>query len=257
MENIVKYIMGVAAKSNVEKRQVGCVITVIYPGGKETIISEGFNFEPFAIEQNGMCAVHAEASALEKFGGILLPPNAELKAYVTHPPCPDCAKQLEAAGITEVEVIEQFMKFDGDKLRFDLIDGNFMVMFIGEVPYNLTLSYNTLKKQLYLFATNPTPPKDQLNYLYLAINDIVSSYASFAKVEEELAKVLTFGARKYKVNNWKKCTDTGRYLAAAHRHLNKLIAEEFVDADSGLDPLSHLLTDLMFLYVLGLKYEDI
>ena len=130
MKNIVPYIMGVAAKSNIEKRQVGCVITAQSGILAEYIVSEGFNDEN----------THAEVAAIDNLPEIDLD-ELRLVAYVTHPPCPECAKKLAERGIDKVEVVEQFMKFDSDKLRYDLIDKDFIewlfkVNFGVDKPYN-------------------------------------------------------------------------------------------------------------------------
>lgn len=244
--------MGVAAKSNVEKRQVGCVIvniTSIYD--KEVlakIVGEGYNDEGYHAEHNACEDMCARGE---------IPQDANLKAYVTHQPCPECSKMLIAHGVTEVEIVESFMKFDGDKLRFDLIDCNFMLKLIGNpLEYNHTYDSIKTKINLYRYGAAPKPQVGALNHLNGTIGYVVESYGNLECAEEALARVLTFGARKYKPNNWRKCKDTGRYLAAAHRHNNAIIAGEQCDEDSGFDHRDHLLTNLMFLHVLGLNIGE-
>lgn len=170
---IVKYVMGEAAKSNVEKRKVGCVIM---HGGN--ILGRGYNTDTY----------HAEIAALEDCSPIELPENTV--AYVSQPPCPHCAETLLAAGVAHISVVEEFMKFDGDKPRYDLV-----------------------------------PPS--------AI--------------KAMADVLTFGARKYKPNNWRNCEELGRYVAATMRHFEAYRAGEVNDPDSGLPHLAHAMTNLAFL----------
>lgn len=64
----------------------------------------------------------------------------------------------------------------------------------------------------------------------------------------DVVRVLTFGARKYEVDNWKKIEDARRrYLAAAMRHLVAWEAREQIDADSGLPHLAHAACCLLFL----------
>ena len=111
-------------------------------------------------------------------------------AYVSQPPCPNCATILLDTGVSSIEVVQEFMKFDGDKLRPDLI-----------------------------------PP-------------------SAAKA---LAEVLTFGARKYKPNNWKNCTDLSRYEAAMLRHILAYQEGESHDSESGMPHLWHAMTNIAFL----------
>ena len=65
---------------------------------------------------------------------------------------------------------------------------------------------------------------------------------------EELAKVLTFGAKKYAPNNWQKVDNfSSRYYSALQRHLEAWRKGEKVDAESGLHHLSHALCNVMFL----------
>lgn len=69
----------------------------------------------------------------------------------------------------------------------------------------------------------------------------------------ELAKVLTYGANKYKANNWKKVDDKSRYIDALYRHLEAWRSGESIDTESGLSHLSHALTNITFL----IYFEDI
>jgi|TARA_B110000902_G_C14273059_1_gene573938 deoxycytidylate deaminase len=180
MKNIVTMVMAEAAKSNIDKRQVGCVIL-------------GPNGEIYGVGHNIM-GTHAECMALEEISRTTLEDIQAgivfATAYVSHQPCKNCAMKLLEANITNIIVIDAFMKFDTDKLRYDLI-----------------------------------PPKSM----------------------EYLAKVLTFGAKKYKPNNWKNNTDLGRYESALMRHFEAYRLGEYHDEDSGLPHLAHALTNLVFL----------
>ena len=101
MKDIAKYVMGEAAKSNVEKRQVGCVIVGHNPyENEEKIVAVGHNIE----------GQHAEAMACENFvaDAVERGQYQEFKVYVSHPPCPECAKLLADHGFTNVEVVEAF-----------------------------------------------------------------------------------------------------------------------------------------------------
>lgn len=71
------------------------------------------------------------------------------------------------------------------------------------------------------------------------------------------AEVLTFGAKRYKPNNWRNVEDIGRYIAALERHLNdfkKAIefgdSDKLIDSDSGLHHMKHLRTNAGFLLTL-------
>ena len=68
------------------------------------------------------------------------------------------------------------------------------------------------------------------------------------KFEEEIAAVLTFGARKYAPNNWQHLKDgTDRHYAALCRHLNKWRQGENIDPESKLPHLWHAATNIMFI----------
>jgi len=233
LTDITSYVLGVAAKSNVEKRQVGCVITA--PDG--SIVAEGFN----------NVDTHAEIVALTNLTKFNIMPDSLIKKctiHVTHPPCPDCAKAIKNTGIEKVNVVNAFLKFDGDKTRFDLIDTTFALYLHDESKYENSKSLEEIKRNLLLMNNGSG------SIVALASN-CAGLYDNFYVLESALAKVLTFGARKYKPNNWKQCADTGRYLAAAHRHLNAAITGEDNDPETNLPHIDHLLCNIMFLYVLN------
>jgi cytidine deaminase len=71
------------------------------------------------------------------------------------------------------------------------------------------------------------------------------------------AEILTFGAKKYKPNNWRNVEDIGRYIAALERHLSDLKKAiengapcGLFDIDSGLHHMKHLRTNAGFLLTL-------
>ena len=68
-----------------------------------------------------------------------------------------------------------------------------------------------------------------------------------------LAEVLTYGARKYKPNNWLEVDDVGRYVAAAERHFLAFKNGEKQDPESGLSHLAHAICNLAFLIELEQK----
>jgi len=236
-KKIIEYVMGEAAKSNVEKRQVGCVIVGKH-GGVVEVIAKGYNTDE----------VHAETMACEHLiaNAVELKDYSDLVCYVTHQPCPDCAHTLLAHGVTKVEVVEAFMKFDGDKTRYDLVDPEFSLALFKDARSvtehspndNISLLWNTLR--VYQAKSDKS----------LLIDIVINLYgADIRQAETEIAEVLTFGARKYKPNNWRKCVDTGRYLAACFRHLNDWNFDP-VDVESGKLHRAHIATNLMFLFCL-------
>lgn len=63
-----------------------------------------------------------------------------------------------------------------------------------------------------------------------------------------IGDVLTFGAKKYKADSWKRLEDgRDRYYAAAMRHLMAYRSGEVLDEETGLSHLHHAATNLMFL----------
>jgi len=66
------------------------------------------------------------------------------------------------------------------------------------------------------------------------------------EIIEELARVLTYGAKKYSDDNW-KLIDIERYDAALMRHYIAWKKGEDRDNESGLLHLSHLLANAAFL----------
>ena len=63
---------------------------------------------------------------------------------------------------------------------------------------------------------------------------------------EGIVRVLTYGAKKYERDNWKKVS-TNRNFAALLRHLSKWQAGEQYDLESGLHHLDHAMCDLRFI----------
>ena len=64
----------------------------------------------------------------------------------------------------------------------------------------------------------------------------------------EVAKVLTFGAKKYAPNNWMKLENAEeRYRGALLRHLTAHESGERIDKESGLLHIAQVMTNAMFL----------
>lgn len=66
------------------------------------------------------------------------------------------------------------------------------------------------------------------------------------EIIEELAKVMTYGAKKYKEDpnkpNWRETEDGyNRYFAAMMRHLTEDRKGNYLDEESGLPHMSHVL----------------
>ena len=68
---------------------------------------------------------------------------------------------------------------------------------------------------------------------------------------EEIVKVLSFGAQKYRDNSWQNVENgIERYYAALLRHIVAWRKGEEADFESGLKHLSHAATNLIFLLYL-------
>ena len=68
---------------------------------------------------------------------------------------------------------------------------------------------------------------------------------------DQLAQVLTFGAKKYEAHNWRRGISKSRLLGAALRHLFAYMGGQDNDPESGLSHVAHAMCCCMFL--LGLE----
>jgi len=73
---------------------------------------------------------------------------------------------------------------------------------------------------------------------------------------EEIARVLTFGAKKYEARNWERGIAYGRVIGAAFRHLTKfwmakLRGESAIDPETNCHHLSEAACEILF----ALAYE--
>ena len=78
--------------------------------------------------------------------------------------------------------------------------------------------------------------------------DLLDSYAI-----EQLSAVLTFGAKKYAPNNWRKGIPKSRLIAALLRHTFAYLRGEDIDEESGLSHIAHAMCCCMF--ILGLEWR--
>jgi len=78
------------------------------------------------------------------------------------------------------------------------------------------------------------------------------------KAINEVAKVLTFGARKYDEENWRKLEDLqSRYSSGALRHIFAHLDSEDLDPESGLSHLAHAICCLLFKLEIELENAEI
>ena len=74
---------------------------------------------------------------------------------------------------------------------------------------------------------------------------------------EQIAGVLTFGARKYAPYNWQKGIEYSRLIGAALRHLFAFARGEDRDPESGLSHLAHAGCCVLFLIWMSDKRRDL
>lgn len=67
---------------------------------------------------------------------------------------------------------------------------------------------------------------------------------------EEVAKILTFGAEKYEIDNWKKFDNQKRFqtIGSLMRHLEAYRKGEKTDPESNCSHLCHIVANAMFLW---------
>lgn len=220
MQKYIDLAFEQATLSKAKKRKVGAVITIKAHGVIEPMVITGYNHNPngeSCEDENGNTVesvVHAEVAAIAGAEVALKHVNFDMSVlphlYVTHQPCENCLDKFfqfvhfhyHTGNNVDmrklVTVANTGMKFDANKLRFDLIP---------------------------------------------------------AIATESLATVLTYGAKKYKPNNWRS-VDPQRYIAAFERHWHAYISGEMLDKESGLPHLAHCMTNLTFLLELGYKPEQ-
>lgn len=121
MENkLHKLALDEAAKSTAKKRKVGAVI--VDSTGEVIGLGHNYNASGACEDSKGntlIDTVHAEVAAIESIREVHI--YYPLTMYVTHQPCENCQSAILKANIDNIIVVNSFMKFDTDKLRYDLI----------------------------------------------------------------------------------------------------------------------------------------
>ena len=200
MKKYEQIVYDEANQSKCVERQVGAVLV---NNRTCSVLGQGHNYSPSCNCKASMTCpkdvIHAEVACIAdaesqapfcKRGDIVT-------MYITQPPCNQCLLAIAAfeekyGFCVNIEICEQFLKFDDDKIRFELL-----------------------------------PPE----------------------WEEALAKVLTYGAKKYKPDNWRK-GEIKRYHGAVMRHWNLYRQGEILDPDTGMPHLWHMFTNVGFLITL-------
>jgi hypothetical protein len=73
---------------------------------------------------------------------------------------------------------------------------------------------------------------------------------------ELVGHVLRIGGEKYAEENWRLCKDPARYIGPILRHAMRHMKGEFLDRESGLPHLAHLVCSALFALDLYLKGEQ-
>jgi deoxycytidylate deaminase len=228
-ENDFKRIaLETAKKSKAKKRKVGAVLVI-----NGAIVGEGCNYHPEGLQCESELGItvpeviHAEVAAINSFRQDPLSSLYtnyidqihEAVMYVTHEPCSKCLIALRDAEIPKFVIVDTFMKFDDNKLRYDLIPPG------------------VLKQIARHYTDNP-----KSTHIATMVDELVP-YEAIQAMED----VLRYGAKKYKPNNWKEVDDPQRYVAALYRHLEAWRGDEVFDEESGLHHLHHAITNIAFL----------
>lgn len=64
---------------------------------------------------------------------------------------------------------------------------------------------------------------------------------------QDIARLLTYGEKKYPGENWKKCTDLNEYMDALDRHLVAYKTGEKADLETGESHLLHAACNILFM----------
>jgi len=165
------------------------------------------------------------------------------------------------------------LKFDGGKDRWELFPFELLKDLATQFsirPPETMLTFNKweeINKILELIEFFRT---DKSGYDYLTLNSIafhlmmILRGKAFTKEElerssdqvrydlvpmDDIAKVISiysYGAKKYKDNNWKK-VDPERYFSAFMRHFNTIFTQSRIDEESGFLHLHHALWNILTL----------
>lgn len=155
-QKVKSLALAAAANSTAAKRKVGCVVVMEDAQGVQRY-AVGYNLlrvykdgewvatdKPCEDEAGETISTptervfHAEENAIlaAKQMKQTYPDLNYVGVFVTHPPCDNCMKVIHRAShpLLDVRVVTDFIKFDTDKLRYDLLPP----LAIEEVVLNLT-----------------------------------------------------------------------------------------------------------------------
>lgn len=175
-------------------------------------------------------------------------------------------KIIGAAGDEFYEIVSSGYNFNLDGGPCENVDGSTHdnvvhaeVSTISNLTDNERSDIINEKYNVVMFTTHP--PCDGCKAALLAANIPYIVMGDFLKFDSgkprmalvpaslgvEVAKVMTYGAKKYKVNNWRKVQSQEPYINALERHLAAYKNGEMNDPESGLSHMSHIACNAAFL----------
>lgn len=130
-------------------------------------------------------------------------------------------------------------KYDQDKLRYDLLPTD-CIKRLFELDYIMDCSKED-KITHYIYF------EESWDWvLYYTTKLLQIELESFNKCIEQLCEIITYGAKKYKPNNWQN-VERERYVAAYIRHYVAYLNGEDLDQESGFHHLAHAMCNAMFI----------
>lgn len=233
-----EHALAIAAKSKCTKRKVGAVLHL--PGYCDFAeCNQTFDGSPCEDAQGNTLpeVIHAEIAVIMT-AEAAIPNVSKLSGYlfVTHPPCSNCQKAIDSHNL-KVILVEQFMKFDEGKTRFDLL------------PQSITHLMADTAILPHVIVAHKAASVEAKMYGLVTIAKYIRYEAGISpqSVAATVQRVLEHGAKKYKPDNWRTVPDLTRYWNALGRHTLAMDNGEKFDADSGLTHAAHALCNIAFL----------
>lgn len=227
-----------AAQSPCKKRKVGAVVLTnlgrTYIGWNHNGDKPCENIKGNTLPE----VVHAEIDAINAYRTHSSKDEHAVAIYVTHQPCSNCAKTIATIGITETIIVDDFMKFDSSKATFELLP-----LSVAAMCDNLPSLSNLVIALRVKNSFNSSAAETLVNLL--------AGGRTAPIVANAINKVLQYGAKKYKPNNWRNVDDINRYWDALMRHCQAIELGEELDSESKLPHRDHALCNIAFLIELS------
>ena len=232
MANFSELALKAARMSKCSKRKVGAVIIDEFGN---CFMGYNHNNGKSCEDSNGntlATVVHAEVDAINQYRTYSRVPAKTI--YVTHPPCDNCKAAIATAGIKETIIVDEFMKFDQAKPTFELLPLSVAAM-CDSLPSLSNLVIALRVKNSFNSSAAET------------LVSLLAGGRTASVVANAINKVLQYGAKKYKPNNWRNVDDINRYWDALMRHCQAIELGEELDSESKLPHRDHALCNIAFL----------